>query len=481
MTAMQQRFDYFVVFGEMRTGSNHLEENLNRFEGLHSYGEAFNPHFVGHHNRSELLGMSLQAREADPLRLIRKMKEQTEGLPGFRFFHDHDPRVLAACLPDPRCAKVILTRNPLDSYVSRKIASETGQWRLTDSKHRKEARIRFDSDEFEALLNALQTFQLRLLHDMQITGQSGFYIGYEDINDLGVLNGLARFLGCDAQLTALSGRLKKQNPGRVEDKVVNFDELQAAVARVDWFGLARTPNFEPRRGGAVPSYVAAARSPVLFMPVKGTAQGPVESWLAALDGVGPGDLQRGFNQKTLRQWRRQNKGGRSFSVIAHPLVRAHRVYCHHILRAEGPGAYTKIRKTLREGYKLPLPEGEPGPGYDIRAHYTAFLAFLTFLKSNLAGQTGVRIDAAWASQAAVLQGFADTGQPDMVVREEQFDMGLSQLASQCEMSAAPQAPPLDDEGMILLDSIIDDDIEQAAIDAYQRDYLTFGFKRLKNS
>lgn len=478
---MHQRFDYFVVFGEMRTGSNYLEENLNRFQGLHCYGEAYNPHFVGHHNSTDLFGMTVQAREADPLRLIKEMKVNTDGLPGFRFFHDHDPRVLDACLPDPRCAKVILTRNPLDSYVSRKIASETGQWRLTDAKHRKAARIRFDGDEFAALLSELQSFQIKLLHEMQVTGQCGFYIGYEDINDLAVLNGLARFLGCDTRLSELSSKLKKQNPGRIEDKVVNFDELQSAVAKLDRFDLTRTPNFEPRRGGVVPSYVAAARSPVLFMPVKGAAQGPVETWLAALDGVGPDALQRGFNQKSLRQWRRQNKGGRSFSVIAHPLVRAHRVFCHHILRSDGPGAFTKIRRALREGYKVPLPEDEPGPSYDIRAHHTAFLAFLEFLKSNLTGQTGIRVDAAWASQAAVLQGFAEMGQPDMILREDQLELGLSQLAVQCEVGAVPPVPPLDDEGMILLDSIIDDDIEQAAINAYQRDYLTFGFKRLKNS
>ncbi|SIO19117.1 nodulation protein NodH [Vannielia litorea] len=478
---MNDRFDYFVIFGEMRTGSNYLEENINRFKGLHCYGEAFNPHFVGHHNTRELFGMTLAAREADPLRLIERMKKNTEGLPGFRFFHDHDPRVLEACLPDPRCAKVILTRNPLESYVSRKIAAETGQWRLTDAKHRRDARIRFDAAEFEELVADLQAFQLLLLHEMQVTGQAGFYIDYEDINDLAVMNGLARFLGCKTQLEELSKKLKKQNPGGLEDKVVNFEEMQGALARLDRFDLTRTPNFEPRRGGVVPTYLACAQSPILHMPVKGAVLGPVEQWMAALDGVAPEALQRGFNQKTLRQWRRQNKGARSFSVVSHPLQRAHRVFCHHILRAEGEGAFTKIRQTLREGYKVPLPEGEPGEDYDTAAHHAAFLAYLKFLKANLAGQTGVRIDAAWASQAAVLQGFAELGQPDMVLREDQLELGLSQLLAQCGIESTPRLPDVEDEGAILLDAIIDDEIEQAALDAYQRDYLAFGFKRLKNS
>ncbi|MDX1782140.1 MAG: nodulation protein NodH, partial [Thalassovita sp.] len=47
---MTDRFDYFVVFAEMRTGSNFLETNLNAFPGLTCYGEAFNPHFIGYPN-----------------------------------------------------------------------------------------------------------------------------------------------------------------------------------------------------------------------------------------------------------------------------------------------------------------------------------------------------------------------------------------------------------------------------------------------
>ena len=31
---MSERFDYFVVFAEMRTGSNFLEANINQFLSL---------------------------------------------------------------------------------------------------------------------------------------------------------------------------------------------------------------------------------------------------------------------------------------------------------------------------------------------------------------------------------------------------------------------------------------------------------------
>jgi hypothetical protein len=105
----------------------------------------FNPTFIGHHNRFEFLGFDLHRRERDPVGLVDAMIARGDTLPGFRFFHDHDPRVLDRVLDDPRIAKVLLTRNPLDSYVSRKIATETGQWRLTDLKHARSGKITFDA------------------------------------------------------------------------------------------------------------------------------------------------------------------------------------------------------------------------------------------------------------------------------------------------------------------------------------------------
>jgi hypothetical protein len=141
---MARRFEAFVIFAEMRTGSNHLEESLNGLADIECHGEVFNPTFIGHHNRFEFLGYDLARRERDPVGLVDAMIARGDTLPGFRFFHDHDPRVLDRVLNDPRIAKVLLTRNPLDSYVSRRIATETGQWRLTDLKHSRSGKIDFD-------------------------------------------------------------------------------------------------------------------------------------------------------------------------------------------------------------------------------------------------------------------------------------------------------------------------------------------------
>lgn len=470
------QFDYFIVFAEMRTGSNLLEANLNAYPGLSCLGEAFNPHFVGYPNKNDCLGIDLVKREADPMTLIQAVRENPGSLTGFRFFHDHDPRILNRALPDPRCAKVILTRNPVDSYVSWKIAQATGQWKLTDFRRRKDAKATFDADEFTNYMNELQEFQKFLLNAMQTTGQTPFFVAYEDLKDVAVMNGLARWLGQSDQLDQLDEKLKVQNPAPVSEKVENFDQMEQALARLDRFNLSRTPNFEPRRGPNVPGYLAAAQTPLMYLPVRGEIDDQIAGWLAGLDKVGIDDLIGQFTQKSLRQWKRRHKGHRSFTVVRHPLARAHSVFCDRIVHT-GKGSFGEIRRILRNRHKLPIPgKGEDTP-YSVDQHQEAFGMFLDFLKANLAGQTSIRIDQTWATQAAVIEGMAGFALPDMIVREEEMPVYLPALAQQVGHPSPIDTPLIATDTPYSLASIYNDELEAKAQDVYQRDYLMFGFGR----
>jgi len=250
-------FKYFVIFAEMRTGSNFLEASLNEFADIQCYGELYNPHFVGHHNKDALFGINLAHREAAPLKLIDALAANTDGIPGFRFFNDHDPRAMEHVLADKDCAKIVLTRNPLDSYVSWKIAAQTGQWKLSDVKQRKSAKADFDKPEFLDQLKEKRQFQLDILRGLQTSGQTAFYIAYEDINDVDVLNGLAHFLGTHEKTTGASKSIKRQNPSDLEDKVNNYSQMVEDLKSVDHVSLSDTPNFEPRRGPGVPGVYTA--------------------------------------------------------------------------------------------------------------------------------------------------------------------------------------------------------------------------------
>lgn len=455
------RFTSFVMFAEMRTGSNFLEANLNALPGVLCHGEAFNPHFIGKQDNPSLFGIDMAARDADPLAFLARLRAETDGLAGFRLFHDHDARVIDAVLADPACAKIILTRNPVESYVSLKIAQDTGQWRLTNASKLKTARVEFEADEFERHLRELQAFQVILMNRLQTSGQTAFYIDYEDLNDLAVLNGLAAFLGVAARLEALDPRLKKQNPEDIAEKVLNPAAMEQALARLDRFNLSRSPNFEPRRPAAIPSFLASDAG-ALFLPVKGGPEAEVEAWLAALGAP----LAGRFVQKTLRQWKRAHPGHRSFAVIRHPLPRAWVGYLR-VLRGQDDAG---LRRLLVKSYQLPLPEAEAGP----EALRAGFLAFLRWLKPYLAGQTGQKIDAHLASQTAILQGFAQFQVPDLVLREDRLAAGLAFLAAELGIAAAEFRPvPADPQ----LAALCDDEIEDACRDAYQRDCMGFGFGR----
>lgn len=455
---MPAPFDWFVMLAGMRTGSNLLESRLNAVPGVTCHGEAFNGVFLGQPRQEQLLGVTRTERDTDVRPLLGRIRD-APGLNGFRLFHNHDPRALAEVLKDRRCAKIVLNRNPLESYISRKIALETGQWLLrADARRRRAVRVAFSAPEFEAYLSDVQDFQLVVQRELQISGQTAFWINYDDLHDLEIFNGLLRFLG-RPPVERLTSDLVKQNPGDLHDKVANPAEMDAALARFDRFDLSRTPNFEPRRGPAVPGFVGSDAG-LLLMPIAGTGEARLRDWLAAT-----GHLSEGFTQKSLRQWRRDHPGHRSLSVLRHPLPRAWVAFRDHLLT----GHYAAIRDHLIRIPRLPLEEAQTGPDQ----LHSAFAGFLRWLKANLNGQTPVRVDAAWASQSAVLAGFGQVSGPDRLIREAELGPELAHLA---RLSGIP-SPPLPEDRATPTDllPILTPELQQLARDAYPRDFLAFGF------
>ena len=82
--------------------------------------------------------------------------------------------------------------------------------------------VEFSLEQFEDYLTEMQNFQIEVQRSLQVSGQSAFYVRYEDLVDLDVMNGIAHFLGSHAQLDRLSKKLKRQNPRPIAEKVSNF-------------------------------------------------------------------------------------------------------------------------------------------------------------------------------------------------------------------------------------------------------------------
>lgn len=473
---MDRPFDYFVILAEMRTGSNFLESNLNLFPGLTCYGEAFNPWLIVDNETTDLFGVTVEARDADPLRLIEVMKENTEGIPGFRLFHDHDQRVFDHVIADPRCAKVILNRNLVDAWVSQRIAWSTSQWQLNDDVDRKTWRVKFDPKDFKHFYHAVKTRQRNIARLLQVNGQTGFYLDYDDIRDIKVINGLGRYLGETTEIEKFASTFKKQNPEPLADKVRNFELVEQTVNEIDRYDLGTLPNFEPPRGPSVPSYVTAKEAPLCFMPMPGALDQEVRDWLGAIDGVDREALATGFTQKELRQWKNDKKGHRSFTILRHPVERAHSVFCRWVLN-DTPWTNWELRHGLIRKYGLDIPWDTPiGPDYDRVRHKAAFLTFIRFVAGTLGGSSPHPVDPLWATQDTLLRGFSAFVAPDHVFREADVVEGLAQLCREVGCAPPVLAPRFPDEPFHLA-SIYDEEIEKAVRGAYGRDYMAFGFSR----
>lgn len=128
---------------------------------------------------------------------------------------------------------------------------------------------------------------------------------------------------------------------------------------------------------------------------------------------------------------------------------------------------------------MPLPKDPPGADYTAEAHKAGFIAFLGFVKANLAGQTGLRQDAHWVSQITAMQGFADLALPDMIVREDEMMSYLPALAMQVGRMDAPDPQEVDAGHPVALEEIYDQEIEKLCQGIYKRDYIAFGFEAWK--
>jgi len=467
---MKKKYDYFAVLAGMRTGSNFLERNLNAVPDVKSYGELFNPHFVGKAKDKTLFGITLEARESDPAALLKCIQEKTEGLPGFRLFHDHDVRIRDVVLANPRCAKIILTRNPLESFVSFRHAVESDQWMMTDARNKVDVPpIEFKADAFVEFARKQADYQMLIRQRLAALGQTALHVAYEDLPELETLNGILSFLGSAHRLERPDRSIKRQNAVELTARVSNPDAMQEALTQIDPFQLDPNASARLDRGAAVRSYVAARGTGVLYLPAHDLFAPQINAWFRALD-----DTQEpltGMSQRDLRDWRRAHPGARCFSVLVHPVRRAWEVFETRILPLEDQplGAY---REALEKHYGIKLPKKWPDPELPEKALRQAFLGFCKFLKANLSEQTGLGIQKDWLGQHTRLHGTSAVALPDVILREDAAAQGLSLLAAGMGVDLPPLELPKPPE---LLETVYDPMVEKAVRQAFARDYAVFGF------
>lgn len=429
---------YFAIFAAMRTGSNLLETTLDAQEGLVGLGELFNPGFIGSPGVNTAFGWRMADRDRDPVGFLEAVIAAHPGkTPGFRLFDGHDRRLLAHAAADPAAAAILLTRAPLESFISLRIAQATGQWLLRNEARRKLARVRFDAAEFEAYRDRLERHHAEIRARLRAAGRGWVEIDYTDMRDPVALAGVARYAGA-AKPAIGAPRIHRQNPPALEDKVENMEALLPYLdARIP---AATAPGGEAPVAAMGDKWVTrlllARNARLIAAPLPGAGAGAVRELLAACEaalGAGEAALDTGFGERILHRWRL--RGATVFTFARHPEARLRAVFAHRILNPKEKGM-DAARAEMSRLYGAPALE-------EIRrsdeARSAGFGAFLEFIADNLAGRSAAPTSLAWAPQTMLLKSLSAEFPVDFVGRVEQGERDARMLL---ERAGVPDPGPV---------------------------------------
>ena len=211
-----------VIFSAMRSGSNYLEEGIAQWPGFRSYGEVFNPSFIGHPDASSIPDLTLERRKVAPEAVCNSLVSGAE-IPVLRWFDGHDQRAQLHMILDPDWAKIRLTRPVLDRYASLKLAQASGQWRVRTAKDRKKYYVSFEKPCFETFCLEQQTANFHM--ERLLKGQECFRIDYSDLRERRVWKWLANWLGTEQPFIRPRPQLVRQNPGPATAKFLNPGDI----------------------------------------------------------------------------------------------------------------------------------------------------------------------------------------------------------------------------------------------------------------
>lgn len=233
----------FVIVGMMRSGSNFLERTLNLLPNVRCHGELFNPAFIGlaADLGAEYLGYhrhQVASHLEDPVGMLQALIEGCDRQTcGFRLFVDHDPLAMAEVLYHPSVRKILLTRNYLESFVSLVIARRSDVWLSTDKAAQDhDPRVYLDVDALIEFALRQSCFYNEVQTILHRTGQDYLQLDYTHIKDPAHLNQLTAFLGVADRFDVVHEPIERQNPGAVQDKILNYQSLVNALRRR---GMAR--------------------------------------------------------------------------------------------------------------------------------------------------------------------------------------------------------------------------------------------------
>lgn len=455
---MTQKFDAIAIFGAMRSGSNLLERSLGLHPKIEIYGEIFNPNFIGEITQDELAGFSVATRDEDPLGFLRKIHEKAAPrLPCFRIFQDHHPKAQDEILRDPRIAKLILQRNPVDSFVSLLIARETDQWLLARKKMQSlEAKVNLDLEAYDIYQNKLQKFYDHISEILTETSQDYFFVNYAEIKSLRTLNKAFDFVGIAPPLTRYDEPIRRQNPHPVAYYLQNPEMLDA---------LGYVPEDGPVADAQPPVVKQAELADTLhiaLLNIEGTRDQHELFHLRKANGGTLGAL----SFEDAQAWQAESPESRFiYARPVHPVLRLYRAFR---LAALSPDEFcettndsAKLHDYVNQRYGADLVKAF-AQDTSLQKHKQNFKKFLFFMRDGLWKNAEIRVRPAFLPQSILI----DEWQAITDVKILKTDESIGAFSAPPRKSIPSKFP---------LQDIVDDTIIERSKAIYADDYARFEF------
>lgn len=235
----------FIIMTQARSGSYHLASLLDSAPDITCFGEIFKE------NALELpkpqlaqLGLTnrdMAIRDADGMALLNRLRKPIEAdgqIFGFKdfLFNLRRAQIFGKIAHSSSWRKIILLRNPIERYISRVRAADTGIFvvkqgdaHAADKLHQP---ISFDAETFAPFLNNHTRFveTAQKLHDKH-GADTVFFAHYERLGDPAHLQDILTFTGSKAGPDQLSSTHVKQFEQPLQNGVENWSELTAYLSK----------------------------------------------------------------------------------------------------------------------------------------------------------------------------------------------------------------------------------------------------------
>jgi len=243
----------FVVISYQRTGSTFLVLTLNELDGVICHSELFNPGKDAFTNSIfdkniyqdlNLFDKLFNKKKEDklfilknrnPEKFLRRIYNQNAQAVGFKIFPGQNDLILDTLIFDRSVKKILLERkNLLRSYVSKKIAENTGLWSQSKDKEVILKKTEVDIDRFFAYSNMIDEGMNSIREKLTGTKQQVLELTYEEITTTFPLKKLTQFLEIENAKHIPEVNQKKQNPFPLSEMILNYDELSEHLNNTEY-------------------------------------------------------------------------------------------------------------------------------------------------------------------------------------------------------------------------------------------------------